>query len=956
MTIQCPACEKELSTEGGVPRFCSHCGCSLASVDVISRQELESDGIDDQDKTLPLARSGSESTGRPTEQADQKTLDYGLTKQSPADSSQLSSNSLVGPFKIVKPLGQGGMGTVYEAVHSETERTVALKLLSRSVKTTDETVQRFQRESQIAASINHPQSTFVYQAGQHHGQFYITMELMTGGTLTDVVQKEGPIPVDRAVDYMLDIISGLQAAHHAGIVHRDLKPSNCFLDERGRVKVGDFGLAKSFMNDSSLTQTGTFMGTPQYAAPEQLRASEVDERADIYAIGGTLFYLLTGRAPFVGNAAQVIASIASEKPPRVSNLAENVPEELSRVINQTLEKDPARRPENLEELRQSLLPYSTRGATVADPGRRMAAFFIDLLFITMIVLFFSQIEGMLVSAIPMKDFQQFFFINIFFMFAVSVSYFAIQEWRWGTTLGKWLMGMRVIAEGNRTPGLMPSILRATLVVGLSNLANSIPTYALGFDPTSVVESGNTVGVVIWMQVFQLLSWIPILLCFVTARRSNGFLGFHEIVTGTRVVRLAGALEYKRPKNVPVTAPVAMAEKQMYDEFEAVGLLGRRPEQGSTVMLGRDTSLDRAVWIVENPANVKTPQWGNRKALTRPCRLRVIAESSATSQNESNGASDSSNWITLEALKGMPLIDYVHQTPNFDWRSFRPLLRELVYELAQCQTDGSLPGRLHIQSVWVDQAGCAKLLDEPLFPAHTKVVAGEWLSPFELLTSLLDDFIENQVVPAHVLTFRKELDVLRNDPDSLRLIGQRLGELADEPSAWRWDDRLGVLAVSTGTEFSISSSLVVIGALFGAYFFEMSWAAIAIIIFGCSSLVAVALGAVCGGGPVFQVSGVLVRKNKTLEPASLIRCGLRNWLAWLPLIGMGSCLAVIIQQQLLIDAQIRSEVTLRDGTTMLVSILVFLALGFLLVLGLIYSILRPFRGPADLLSGTRLIRK
>ena len=111
-------------------------------------------------------------------------------------------------------------------------------------------------------------------------------------------------------------------------------------------KIGDFGLAKSFFADSSLTRTGTFMGTPQYAAPEQLRASEVDLQADIYALGGTLFFLLTGRAPFVGNAAQVISSIASDPAPDISTVVNGIPKELGRVIQQSLEKDPQKRHEN----------------------------------------------------------------------------------------------------------------------------------------------------------------------------------------------------------------------------------------------------------------------------------------------------------------------------------------------------------------------------------------------------------------------------------------------------------------------------------------------------------------------------------------------------------------------------------------------------------------------------------
>jgi hypothetical protein len=512
--------------------------------------------------------------------------------------------------------------------------------------------------------------------------------------------------------------------------------------------------------------------------------------------------------------------------------------------------------------------------------------------------------------------------------------------------------MRVITEGNRIPTLMPSIMRATLVVGLSYLASSLPAYALNFNPMSLIESDNKIWLVIWMQLFQLLSWLPILMCFVTARKDNGFLGFHEIVSGTRVVRLAGALEYQRPRNVPVTTPIAVEQPQSFAGFEARGELGHRPDKQSVVLLGRDTSLERDVWIVTNPSAQNAEQWDARKSVSRPCRMRVIAEKNVVSNN--GPAPD--RWVITEAIQGMPLVDYVQQTPNFDWRSFRPLLRELVYELAQAQADETLPERLDLQSVWVDQSGSAKLLDQPLLPINSSVDGSPRLTPFELLTSLIDIFIENQEVPAHVLTFRKELDILQAEPDPLRQVGERLGELADAPSAWRWDDRLGVLAVSCGIEFSTASSLVLITALLTAFILKMDWLPIALITFGCSSLAALILGGTLGGGPVFRLSGVLVRKNKTLEPASAIQCALRNWLAWLPLIAMGTCLAVVIQQQLELESQLQSQAQAEDVTVLVAFMLAILPMMLVVVFGGFYSIFRPSRGLADVISGTRLIRK
>ncbi len=968
MTIQCPACQQVLSTEGNAPRFCSSCGNSLQGL-FLDRSTEQPDDLTGIDATVAL------SNRKPVRNI--SGMDITFAQDSgvpvgPQSADTLPDNSCVGPFRIVGRLGQGGMGTVYKAVHSETGQAVALKLLSRSVRTTDEMIQRFQRESQIAASINHPRSTFVYKAGQHQGQFYITMELMTGGTLTDVVRDEGPISASLAVDHVLDIISGLQSAHMAGIVHRDLKPSNCFLDDRCRVKIGDFGLAKSFLADSSLTQTGAFMGTPQYAAPEQLRSAEIDERTDIYAIGGTLFYLLTGRAPFVGNAAQVIASITSDPPPRVNSIEPSVPRGLARIINQTLEKDPARRPENLQALRQSLLPFSTRGATNADVGRRMAAFFIDISMIYLVISFVSELMALSASIFSFSDFNQFFLVYIFFVFIASTGYFSIQECCWGTSLGKWLLGMRVITEGNQKPSLMSSVVRASLLPGVSYVAGALPFYWMEINPFQLPD----IWTFVWLQLSQLLSWSPCLLCFLTARKSNGFRGIHEVVSGTRVVRLAGALEFKRLKNVPVTTSIAMDSPESFGLFEAIGKLGRRPDSESTVLLGRDASLDRDVWIVKQADLQPKQTWENRKNLARPARLRVLEEKTEGDHR----------WIVTEAIKGMPLVDFVRLTPNVDWRSFRPLLREIAYELAEAQDDGTVPVRLSLESVWVDQAGRAKLLDQPLVPLANPASPSDssdpgsdtakeirfgnddppgqkqWtqLAPFDLITGLFDEFIHRQVVPAHVLTFRRELDVLKMEPDPLRMVGKRLGELADQLSAWRWDDRLGVLAISTGTEFATALSLASTLSLTLAYVFEMGVEPMAGLMFGFGSLAAIVLGAVFAGGPIFQLTGVLVRRNKTLEPASRLRCAFRNWITWLPLILVMTCVAVVLETvispELLANPQFELDVSGIDNPLMYGCLFACFPLLMLTLLGAIYSIIIPSRGLPDVIAGTRLIRK
>ncbi len=973
MKFQCPACDHTLSIDKSLPRFCSNCGAPLEetvkSLD-LSQQAPPPQGVEASPSLTdqPAAADVTAAFTKPVPTARTPAASQTTADQVP---DQLPAGAEIGPYQIQNTLGAGGMGTVYRAVHQQSGQEVALKLLSRSVRTTDETVQRFQRESQIAASLNHPRSTFVYGASQHDGQFYITMELMTGGTLDDLIKQHGPLDVGRAVDYVLDMIDGLQAAHDAGIVHRDLKPSNCFIDQSGRVKIGDFGLAKSFLSDSSLTQTGAFMGTPQYAAPEQLRTSDVDERADIYAIGGTLFYLLVARPPFVGNAAQVISSIASETPPRISSLDKSIPNRLCRLIHQTLEKDPQRRPENLAELRQQLLPFSTRGATTADPGRRMAAFFVDGIILGMLSFLLSNLFGMLGQLMMFTE--QLFLITTMTTVLATIGYFAIAEAISGTTPGKWLLRMRVTTMQNRPPGWGRSLIRATIMPGLMHLAHSLPMFLSG---VTTVEDRD-VDAVLWMVVgvflLQLFSWVVGALCFVTARKSNGYRGIHEFASGTRTVRLSGELESQRWQQVPVTVPVTNTSflndsaadatidhitPKSFGDFKVIGTLGRCGNSGCQVMLGRDEALDRDVWIMDG-ASRPIDTSSQRKSISRPTRVRILEE-----HREGDAGS-----VVVEAVKGLPVVEYIRMRPGLDWRSFRLLLHELVGELRQAESDQSLPEQLSLAQVWADERGHAKLLEQPVLRLATVRVANDQsrkkpiqevnadqdfaaLNPIELIKGLLDVFIDFQVVPAHVLTFREELEWLGEQQQPLEKIEQRLAELAELPAAWRWDDRAGILAVTMGLEMSILMTLLGSMAMLLPLLLP-SVIVCSLLTFGLGSALVLLLGGLTRGGPVFRFSGVLVRRDQSLAPASALRCAVRNWVAWLPiLIGLTSFAVMMAEVIRMAHLGVEEQMNL----SVLVSLLLWLPLAAITVFGGIYSIARPSRGLQDWICGTRLIRK
>jgi serine/threonine protein kinase len=273
----------------------------------------------------------------------------------------------LGGYRIVRLLGQGGMGTVYEAEDSASGRRVALKVLSHSLESASAR-QRFLREGRLAASINHPNSVYIYAAQEINGTPVITMEYVSGGTLHDFVKNGGPMPVAAAVDAAMQMIAGLEAAAAKGVLHRDVKPSNCFVENDGTIKIGDFGLSISTLarDQTRLTMTGAILGTPAYSSPEQLRGDELDVRSDIYSVGATLYFLLTGRTPFqADNVVNLVATVLEKPAPPPRLLRPGIPKHLAQIVLRCLAKQPAQRFRNYEQLRQALSPFTSAAPTPA---------------------------------------------------------------------------------------------------------------------------------------------------------------------------------------------------------------------------------------------------------------------------------------------------------------------------------------------------------------------------------------------------------------------------------------------------------------------------------------------------------------------------------------------------------------------------------------------------------------
>jgi beta-lactam-binding protein with PASTA domain/predicted Ser/Thr protein kinase len=264
-----------------------------------------------------------------------------------------------GRYQILEHLGTGGMAEVYCAHDLQLERKVALKLLHDRFAQDEEFVERFRREASSAARLQHQHVVSVYDRGESDGTPYIAMEYVEGRTLKQLVRDEGPLEPGRAADLTIQILRAARFAHRRGVIHRDFKPQNVIVDDEGRAKVTDFGIARAGASD--MTQTGSIMGTAQYLSPEQAEGHAVTARSDLYSIGIILYELLTGRVPFDAESAVTVAlKQVSEAPipPRRRN--RKVPPELEAIVLRALQKDPADRFADADEFIAALEAVTAR--------------------------------------------------------------------------------------------------------------------------------------------------------------------------------------------------------------------------------------------------------------------------------------------------------------------------------------------------------------------------------------------------------------------------------------------------------------------------------------------------------------------------------------------------------------------------------------------------------------------
>ncbi len=559
------------------------------------------------------------------------------------------------------------MGAVYEAEQAD-GRVTALKVLNVDLGQLDAR-ERFFREGRSAAAVNHPNTVYVYRAEEIDGVPAICMELVPHGTLEQLVESRGPLPVRQALSFAMDMIEGLAAAHDVGLLHRDVKPSNCFLAEDGTLKVGDFGLSKPSSADDQmrLTQTGVFMGTPVYSSPEQLLGEALDARSDIYAVGLTLYFALTGTLPYAsGSMMQVIASVVNGAPAPIMARRPDLPPAVAAVVMKAMARHAAERFQSYDEFRDAVAALRDVEHEPARPAERVRAWAIDAI-VTSLLLFgvVQGLEALGVSTNHDPNGPDTLTDCVFLL--ISLLVIGVPEGLRGASLGKWLLGLRVVGPSGGPPGLARSFARSLLLWTFFGVSDLFAWIFHNEGISAVAGIASRLGL------------------FVTVRSGTGWRTVYDRVTGTRVVKAAPPQMRRRRGSVSAQAPERLDSRERRGPYVIV------PERPSPLhcVTGWDSALGREVWIASSTASAPTE---SRRAVTRPTRARWVGA----------GGEGEARWNSYGAVGGESLASRLER--SVQWTEAQGWIVDLCDELIAAAADGSLAATPPLDALWIGGNG------------------------------------------------------------------------------------------------------------------------------------------------------------------------------------------------------------------------------------------------------------
>ena len=859
----------------------------------------------------------------------------------------------VGNYRLDRELGAGGMGRVYRATDLSSGQEVALKLVLPQLVTSQESMERFRQEGRLAGGITHPRCVFVLAADQD-GRFpYIVMEFVPGTNLHAYVALEGPLEQDEAIRKIIDVIDGLSAAHQLGVIHRDVKPANCLVDDEGRVKVGDFGLSRTLTADVQLTQPGVFLGTPQYCAPEQIRNDPLDDRCDVYSVVATLYFTLTGQAPFHGSdALATMARAVSDPAPPLRKLRPDLSHGLEKVIAKGLERDPKRRWQSMQELKNALTEFLPGQLSRLEQGGRCGAFWVD----NLIVVLLSRPLAFLFSFILGERFANSYWWPQLVSLILMVTYFTLLEGIRGTTPGKHLCRLRIQVHGQGGPPSVGTVLLRSSVLFL--FVFLLPLIGGCFWQIPVPDAEEASAVSPSVSLLRLVGW---LLVTSTMRASNGYRGLHEILSGTCVRG-----EKKKNKKKKVTSPDRESKWLSTGTEQNVQIEGDWPRSVGAyqvthavcwdgkerILAGRDQELGRSVWVRLRDADSPLVS-RSRGQVDRNSRLRWL----------SSGTLDVDHFDVFLAPSGRSLDEIVQEHGPLDWSHTFPLLKALAEEIQHSIEDGTLPDLLSTHQVWLQSDGTVLLID---FATSSEFheIAGGLISATDCGFALLGatavraleggrvenaiqrhstDDVVNAVIPMSAREALRRLFPGRDHFEEIAEFQQKLAE-QDERSEQSVGRGLRAKVSLVQPVFALIVVLIVVLApeLSGVH--VDSWIERLRNLFGDTLLlllpVPLAVWSLCfPGGWTWRYAGVQVVDLRGSR-VSRLRAAWRTWLVWFPF-------AVLLFLQTAIPADWLGSLTIEGESGWVLWVV-------LSVIYLLISLIWPRRGPQDVLAGTYLV--